>query len=525
MGLAIARPEEARQELARRMLARRRLVDFQTYVSPWYRPARHQRFTAEMLEQVELYVRTRGMEGIGRLLILEPPRHGKSEQVSRHFPAWFLGRNPEMRVILTSYGAELAARNSRAARDIVDGGKFRAVFGELATIDVEAPVMISDDSRSVQAWDLAAPHRGGLQAAGIGGALTGSGAQLLIVDDPLKNREESESEAHRERVWEWWTSTAYTRLEDGAAVVGMLTRWHGDDWAGRLIRAMATDPAADQWVIVCLPDIWEPPSAPEGKTFDEYRREMMLDGVWIDAEDPLGREPGEALWPEKYGVEDLARIAANIGGYDYQALYRQTPYSRKGNMFKREWFTVVDAPPKAEEVTARIRVWDKAGSQDGSGDYACGVLLALTKDELVYVEHVAREQGTPAQRDELINRTAEHDRERKGPRVEIWHQQDPGSAGLDSAMATNRMLAKKGYTVHFETMSGEKEVRAGPWSSALEGGMVRLVRAAWNGAFIEEHVAFPKGRYDDQVDAASWGFLKLTGNLLPEVEVGINIWK
>jgi predicted phage terminase large subunit-like protein len=382
---------------------------------------------------------------------------------------------------------------------------------------------MAEDSRSVKSWDLAAPNRGGMMEAGVGGGITGSGAHLFLVDDPFKNREESESEAHRESVWEWWTSTAYTRLEDGAAVVGSLTRWHGDDWAGRLIKAMATDPKADRWTVVCLPAVAEDNhhrdtentelflGEREERSFQEYQREKMLEGVWTDERDPLGRRAGEALWPKKYNEEVLEQYRANIGDYDFEALYQQNPYSRQGNLFRREWFAIVEAPPKLEEIASRMWFWDKAGSQLGNGDYACGGVISLTKDNLIFVENIARRQCTPGERDALMVSSMKADRETGRPISYVWHQQDPGSAGLDSAQMTNRMLAKDGFTARFETMSGEKEVRAGPWSSALQGGQVRLVRGGWNQAFIEEHVAFPKGRYDDQVDMASWGFGKLVG--------------
>ena len=501
--------DEARRELARRELARRHLVDFSEYIaSSYYRAARHHRLVGEYLELVETYVRTKGETGIGRLLILEPPRHGKSEQASKHFPAWVLGRMPDKRVIITSYNADLASKFSRAARDILEAESYRAVFGDRSSLD--APVEISADSRSVTAWDLAAPHRGGVVAAGVGGGITGTGADLFIVDDPFKNREEAESEANRKRVWDWWTSSAYTRLEDGAAIVGMLTRWHGDDWAGRLLKLMATDPKADRWVVLCLPAIWEPPEIPEGKSFDEFHRDQLLQGVWVDEKDPLDRAPGEALWPGKYNDEDLERIASNLGPYEFGALYQQSPYPRQGGLFQRDWFTVVDAPPKPEDVVMRIRAWDKAGTKSGTGgDYAVGVRMSITADEMIYVEHVSRDRYTPMRREAEILNCARMDAIRKGPGTLIWHQQDPGDAGLTAAQATNRMLAKHGFTARFETLSGDKEVRAGPWSSALEGGQVFLVRGGWNGAYIEEHVGFPAGKFDDQVDASSFGFGKL----------------
>lgn len=498
---ALPSKQEAKQELARRELARRHLIPFSSYVSPWYKPARHHRLVAEYLEQVETYIRTGGQTGIGRLLIFEPPRHGKTEQVSRKFPAWVLGRNPDKRVILASYGADLAVANSRAVREIVMGELFAPLFGGLGTVD--SPVELSSDSRSVEAWDLAAPHRGGLVAAGVGGGITGKGAHLFVVDDPFKNRDEAESETTRQRVWDWWTSTAYTRLEDGAAVIGMLTRWHGDDWAGRLLKQMASgDPHSDKYVILNLPAIWEEPVEPEGRTWDEWQRERMLDGVWDEKEDLLGRKDGEALWPEKYSREDLERIQANIGEYDFRALYQQTPQAKVGAMFRREDFVIVDTPPKA---VSRVRYWDKAGTR--KGDWTVGVLMSIDAGGFFTVEHVARGRWISHERDQQMRRTAEEDAKRAGPVTQIWHFQDPGSAGLDSAIATNRALS--GFAVHFETVTGDKTTSADPWSSACQAGLVRLLRGGWNEAYINEHVAFPNGKYDDQVDPSAGAFKKL----------------
>ncbi len=554
----------ARKELARRELARRHVLDFAQYISPWYQPARHLRLVEDKLEQLEKYIETKGREGIGRLLVCMPPRHGKSELISRNFPAWLLGKLPDKRIIITSYGADLAVSHSRSARDIVMSDKYRALFGDLAS--VEQSVMISDDSRSVQAWDLAAPHRGGMVAAGVGGAITGKGADLLIVDDPFKNREEAESPSARDRVWEWWISTAYTRLEDGAAVVGMLTRWHVDDWMGRLLRKM-TEPGMDQYEVVWLPALWEgnsekSPQIKEDKsgletdqnknerrftqkkeeksglgikkiaTAEEERllrrsaprndmssresagsnrNDKLLEGIWEEEVDLLGRKDGEALWPEKYDAEDLQRIRDNVGLYEWLAQYQQMPYSREGNMFRREWFAVVETAP--EKIRRRVRYWDKAGTE-GGGAYTAGVCMSMGEDGLIYVEHVARGQWETFAREEETVKTGLMDKQFRPGHTVIWHFQDPGSAGVDSAKATNGKLALAGLESHFEVVTGSKEVRAGPWSSALEAGLVRVVKGGWNEKYIEEHVSFPKGRYKDQVDGSSGAFSKLKSGVL-----------
>jgi predicted phage terminase large subunit-like protein len=519
---AVVKPEEAQRERALREKARRHLVDFVQYQSPWYRAARHHRLVAEYLELVETYIRTGGQTGIGRLMILMPPRHGKTELVSKHFPAWVMGKNPDKRVIMCSYGADLAVDNSRAVRNMVDGGKYRAVFGELAGgVEIggvgtggvgTTPVQLSSDSRSVEAWGLAAPNRGGMTAAGVGGAITGKGAHLLIVDDPVKNRDEAESETARQRVWDWWTSTAYTRLEEGSAIILIQTRWHGDDLAGRLLSTMAKDPKADAWVVLCLMGRWEEPDltteTQNKQSWEQYFNEQLGFGVWEENEDPLGRKPGEALWPEKYDEKDLDRIEANVGPYDFQALYQQRPFARQGRMFKREWFIVMNDPPHPDRIVERVRFWDRAGPE-GGGAFTCGVLMDRLVDGLIVVEHVERGQWEMYERDERILQTARSDRQRPGPTTIIWHEQEGGSAGGDTAKVLNAKLAKEGFTAYFEKPSGSKEVRAGPWSSAGMAGIVRLVAGGWNKPYIDEHVSFPKGKYKDQVDGSSGCYMKV----------------
>lgn len=377
---------------------------------------------------------------------------------------------------------------------------------------------LSTDSRSVEAWDLAAPHRGGVTATGVGGGITGKGAHLLIVDDPFKNRKEAESEAYRRDVWEWWTSTARTRLENGGAVIGMFTRWHADDWAGRLLRSMTQNEAAEQWTPVTLMAVWEEVTLTpalslkgEGGWREKYRREQMLAGTWVEFEDPLGRKAGEALWPEKYNEEDLALIREAIGPYDWEALYQQRPYSRQGSLFRREWFAIIEETPK--DITQRVRYWDKA-STAGGGAASCGVLMGMTSGGSVVVEHVSRGQWSQYEREAEILRCGKVDQERQGGSAVIWHEQEPGSSGKDSAQSTNMNLAGAGLEAHFETVTGDKVTRAGPWSSACEAGKVRLVRGGWNEAYIEEHLAFPMGRLKDQVDASSGAFSKLTAGMV-----------
>jgi hypothetical protein len=231
-----------------------------------------------------------------------PPRHGKSEMCSHWFPAWFLGTHPERRVILTSYEADYASSWGRKVRDALE--EHGALFG----------VQVSRGSSAANRWDLAG-HLGGMVTAGVGGPITGRGAHLLIIDDPVKNAQEANSPTTQARNWEWYQSTAYTRLEPGGVIVCIQTRWHEADLAGMILQH-ATG-SGERWEVLDLPAIAE-------------RDERY--GEWE-------RAAGQALWPERYDVDALNNIHRAIGDYYWLAEYQQQPQPPIGGYFWREWDT------------------------------------------------------------------------------------------------------------------------------------------------------------------------------------------
>ncbi len=260
--------QHARRELARRELARREFGAFCPYVMPNYpREARHLRVLAAYLQEVKRYIETEGAAGIGRLMIWMPPRYWKSTTASIAFPAWVLGCLPDTRVIITSYNAGLATGFSRAIRNLLVDEPYRRIFGDKS--GQPGPVELSRDSRSVESWQLS-DSLGGVVAAGVGGGISGKGANLLIIDDPHKDRAEAESEAIRERVFSWYTSAAYMRVEKGAIII-IQTRWHPDDLSGKLLKRMADDPEADLWTVLNLPAlaIQYPPPPPDTFTLGD----------------------------------------------------------------------------------------------------------------------------------------------------------------------------------------------------------------------------------------------------------------
>jgi predicted phage terminase large subunit-like protein len=359
--------------------------------------------------------------------------------------------------MLASYEADFASQWGRKVRDLL------SVFGDPAF-----GVRLSEGSTAADRWEIA-KHGGGMQTAGVGGALTGKGADLLIVDDPVKNAEQASSPTFREKTWEWYTSTAYSRLEPNGSIILIQTRWHADDLAGRVLANAQAD-SDEVWDVLNLPALAE-------------------------KDDPLGRAPGQALWPERYDEKALNRIKSVQGPFWWSSLYQQRPTPRDGGFFKRAWFEIVDAAPADAR---RVRYWDRAATE-GAGDWTVGAKIAA-KDGSYYIEDIRRGRWASGDRDRIIRQTAELD----GVGVTVLGEQEPGSAGKDQALAFVKLLS--GFAVRAVPSTGSKDVRADPLASQAEGGNVKIVRAPWNAAFIEELESFPRGSHDDQVDAASGAF-------------------
>lgn len=485
----------ARAEIGKILLAQDNLAHFAEYQSDgWYVAYEMHHLIARKLQSVLNFLMTG--QGTQFLIVLTAPQHGKSTLTSQFFPAWALGKMPNLRITLVSYGEALASKHSRAARNIILSDKYQSVFGRLSPSDEQ--VMLSSDSKSVSAWDLAAPHRGGMIAAGVGGAISGQPKGLFIWDDPIKDHRESQNPAVRDDVWDFYKSSMRVRM---TACVLVMTHWHPDDPAGRLLKQMVSNPLTDQWDVLDLPGMMEPGLF--ATSVDEQRKKMA-EGVYMSMADALGRRDGEVLCPPMMSREEMLKIKAS-DGYFFSALYQQRPYPKEGQRYKRDWFKVVNGIPDGVKVIFVVRYYDKAASP--TGDYTVGVLMAYCSDGNYYILDVVRGQWSSFERDQIMRETAKDDFAQYQGRLTTWHQQDPGSAGLDSAQATNRALA--GFPVFFEPVSGSKEIRSGPLESAFQGGMVRLVARTWNEAFIEELCAFPTGKNDDQVDAASSAYAKL----------------
>lgn len=383
---------------------------------------------------------------------------------------------------MAAYNADFAAEWGQKVRDILEscGQEF---FG----------IKVRQDRRASDNWGIVG-HDGGMQTTGIGGALTGRGADLLLIDDPVKDAEEALSPTMRQRAWDWYASAASTRVEPGGAICLTMTPWHAGDLGGLIL-----EQEGHLWDILRFPALAEEPIE------DEVRLARKGYDRLLGAPDPLGRQPGEALWPARYD-EDYYREKSEQDPFWYDALYQCHPRPRDGGFFKREWFDgKVIAVPHRE--CRYIRFWDKASSVN-KGDWTVGVLMG-ERNGMYYIVDVQRFRLAPGDRDMRMRDVSVQDKARYGEHgYEIWVEQEAGGGGKSDAEATVKLLA--GFKISVEARTkGNKESGAAPLASQCQAGNVKLVAGHWLDAFLDELTGFPNGKHDDQVDAASGAFNKL----------------
>jgi predicted phage terminase large subunit-like protein len=406
-----------------------------------------------------------------RLMVFMPPGSAKSTYASVIFPAWMLARG-RYNVIGSSHTAELAQAFS---------GRVQAMVA-----DNHGLLGITLASEAKQRWRTTGS--GEYLAAGVGGAVTGFRADLVLVDDPVKSQQDADSPVYRDGCWQWFGSDITTRLRPGARIVVIQTRWHEDDLAGRILAAQG-----DAWRVLRLPAFAE-------------------DG------DPLGRAIGAPLWSDD-GYDFAADLATKRAAFmasgmkrQWAALYQQAPRADDGNLFRVEQIGVLDA---MLPVKRSVRRWDLAATEAG-GDWTCGVLVSELTDGRFAISDVVRFQGGPEAVEASIVATASRD----GRGVRVALPQDPGQAGKAQVLYLTRKLA--GYVVESAPETGDKATRAAPVAAQTNVGNVLMLRAAWNVAMIEELRSFPSGLHDDQVDALAGGFNVLTAAPKPARSVALN---
>ena len=456
---------------------------------------------APHLQYISVRIASMVAQGGGRLIVSLPPRHGKSELMSVGVPQWFLENYPNKRVILTSHTAELSSDFSRRVRD------------EIRMREEILTVRVRQDASKVM--NFLTEQGGGLISAGVGGPITGRGADLLIVDDYLKSSKDSESATIRRTIDDWFKSTALTRLEPGATCIILATRWHKHDLIGTLLGEQDPERSVvgfEEIDILGEEDISEGygKQGKQGKQGEYDGEEWTYIELpafpYEGAEDPLGREPGEALWPTRYDARFLHRRRRTIGRYFWVGMYQQRPISRAEWHFDPSKIKYVDIAPSHDNMDW-VRAWDMASAEEIGADYTVG--LKMGHDRLthqVYITDVVRGQWTPLMVEQQIVSTARRD----GPDVEILLEQEPGSAGkIVVEQFKRRHLA--GYYVTNERPTGPKHIRSNLFYAAAEDGRITFVRSRWNRVLLDELEDFPGGDHDDQVDTCSYAYNRLCG--------------
>lgn len=457
--------EKARAELAYRFLTRKRLLPFVERFNADYQAGWVHKDVCRRLEEFSKKVVAKESP---RLMLFLPPRHGKSTLASIAFPAWHLGRNPQHEFISCSYSGSLAMGFSRKVRGLLREPTYKTSF----------ETRLDPESQSAEAWLTSAG--GGFVAAGVGGGITGKGAHVLVIDDPVKNREDAESQNNRDANWDWYTSTAYTRLAPGGGVLVILTRWHDDDLAGRLLKAGSE--GGDEWEVVRYPAIAE--------------------------EDEAFRETGEALHPQRYNTSALERIRKAVGPRDWSALYQQNPVADDGDYFTRDMLAYYDSDDIDTDRMRFYCAWDLAIGQRDRNDYSVGIVIGVDEYDQMFVMDVVRGRFDGF---ELVEQILDL--------YEVWR---PSMVGIERGhieMALGPFLQKRikerglheVYIKDLKTGRRDKEARARAIQGRMQQGMVFLPRdAVFTGPLAAELLRFPNGVHDDQVDALAWLGLMMT---------------
>ena len=506
----------AQAELAARVLAKRRLIPFTQRINPRYDAGWVHRDIARRLERFSEDV-AKGLSP--RLMILMPPRHGKSELASRMFPAWHLGHHPDHEIIACSYNVSLAMSFSRKVKEVLHDPAYQSVFS----------TRLHPDFQANEEWGIAG-SRGGYVAAGVGGGITGKGAHILLIDDPLKNAEEADSPDVREKLWDWYGSTAYTRLAPGAGVLVIQTWWHDDDLAGKLQTAMSSDPESDQFELVKYPAIAEHDEYLDTQsdlityvshnvdptTYDPYEQLQAHARAAAQKVDLTGlrflRGKGGALHPQRYDTKKLHAIKKTIPPRFWAALYQQNPVPDDGAYFTKDHFRLAPLPPlrKANVYVA----FDFAISEKKQNDYTVGVVGLQDENDVLLVAEVMRFKSGDGMF--IVESILNLCQKWYSPNLILGFEDGQIFRAIESLLK-KRMRERKFYpSTQLLKPITDKMARARPLQGRMQQGMVSFADGAqWFDAARAEMLRFPAGVHDDQVDALAWMATMVVGREPP----------
>jgi predicted phage terminase large subunit-like protein len=445
------------ERLQGRKLAQTKFIEFVKQMWPVFISGKHHSKMASAFERV-------ASGDCKRLIINMPPRHTKSEFASYLLPAWFLGQFPHKKVIQTSHTAELAVGFGRKVRNLVDTEAYQNLFPELH---------LQSDSKAAGRWNTS--KGGDYFAIGVGGAVTGKGADLLIIDDPHSEQEAALAETSPEiydKTYEWYTSGPRQRLQPGGAIVVVMTRWSLRDLTAKVLKSSAQR-GGDEWEVIEFPAIL--PS-------------------------------GNALWPEFWALEELAALRSELPNSKWMAQYQQQPTSEQSAIVKREWGKTweEDEPPSVNFI---VMSWDTAFEKTNRSDYS-----AMTVWGIFYAEG---EDGV--ERPNLILLNAFRDRMEfptlKKVAIEKYDEWQPDSIIVEKKASGSPLIYEMramGIPVQefTPTKGNDKITRLNAVSDLFASGIVWAPRRSWAEAVIDEVASFPAGEHDDYVDSTSMALMR-----------------
>lgn len=474
------------QELANRELARRRLLPFIQRFRPKYMPGwAHE----DICRRLERFMKDVEEKKSPRLLIMLPPRFGKSEIGSRHFPPWVLGHHPDWEIIAASHTASLTLSFSRYIRDVMRDPGYKVVFTQ---------AVLDPSSQSVENWNLT--QGGGYLAAGVGTGITGRGAHILLLDDLVKDIEAADSQTITDNTWEWYGSTAYTRLAPGGGVLGIMTWWSEQDWAGRIQETMKTG-EGDVFEIVKYPAIND-----DG---DEYI--LLNDHIEQfppDREPPpnarLTRKQGTAVHPDRYDTEAMLRIKRNLFATGqkrvWYALYQQDPLPDEGILFTKEMLRYGNYQRRSD--WRAYQAWDFSITEKRMSDWISCTTGYVTPEDDIIIADVLRfkvDEDGMSLVEAMIDQYVAHECSEIGfEDGQIWKS--------IKTLFQKRCRERKVYP-SYKVLAPitDKVVRSGPLRGRMQMGKVFIQKnRPWNEAFIKELTHFPGGKHDDMVDSTAW---------------------
>lgn len=447
--------------------ARDDLIAFCKYMDPNYKVGRHHRILADELMAIE-----RGDKD--RVCVNIPPRHGKSQLVSTYYPAWFIGRNPGKKVMLVSHTTDLAVDFGRKVRNHIDSDPYRDVFPATA---------LSMDSKSAGRWNTTTSCE--FYATGVGSALAGRGADLLLVDDPHSEQDILNGNFTAfDKAYEWFAFGARTRLMPGGRVAIVHTRWHQDDLTGRLIRDMTNNEDSDQYEVVEFPAILEV----EDKETGEFTQ--------------------KALWPEFFDLPALLRTKASMPVFQWNAQYQQNPTGEEAAIIKRDWWRLWpdDDPPAVEYVIMSL---DAAAEAHNRADFTSlttwGVFFNDEENmhQIILLNAIKRRMEFPE-----LKSLALEEYQQWEPDAFIVEKKSSGTPLYQEMRRSGLMVQEYTPVRGSANNPNSKMARLNSVSDIISSGLVWVPPKRWAEELVEEVAGFPFASNDDQVDTTIMALMR-----------------